>query len=184
MSEYMQPAKKPLTDSIENTLFDDTLLDDMADKVGSYDDARRLLGLKTPTYETPESTVSSDGASVKLASRALAASNIMATYNQLNKTMGARIASQQPGNDFVKRYDHPEQVTEHMGGKASGMIHRNDADFDTLNATKAMIEAGFDEEMVIRQKDILKRKMINKYGPGKAYAPGRRKFITHLNKNS
>lgn len=184
MSEYMQSQKKGTTDTLDNTLFDDKLLDDMADKVGSYDEARRLLGIETPLYERPEITVHHEGASVELGARALATHNIMDTYNQLNKTMGARIVSEQPGNEFNQRYRHPEEVREHMGDKASKMIHENNDDFDTLNATSDMIKAGFSQESVDQQKAQLKRDMMNRYGPGKAYAPERNKLVNKLSKTA
>jgi len=167
--------------SLESTLFDDSIIDSMADKLGSYDAAYRALGVSPPVYERPEiKTESNDGASVELGARALALHNIMGTYNQLNKAMGARIASQTPSSNFNQRYRYPEEVTEQMGGKASRMIHENEEDFDTLNATSQMLSSGFSTEEVDVQKARLKRDLSLQYGPGKAYAPERAKFVNKL----
>ena len=180
MSEYMQPQSKASVEALENTLFDDTVIDALADKLGSYDQAYRSLGISAPTYERPESVVSTDGASVELGARAVAISNIMSTYNQLNKNMGARIVSEIPNSSFNQRYRYPEEITEQMGSKASNMLHANKNDFDVLNDTEGMIRAGFSAEYAESQKAGLKRGLVNKYGPGKAYAPERKKVVTKI----
>ena len=132
-----------------------------------------------PVSITPESLIvePSDGVSVELGARALALNNIMATYNQLNRTRGANIVSQYPDNKFDTRYRHPEEVREHMGGKAAAMLHYNDEDFNVLNATNELIAAGFDVKSVIRQEVQIKKDLLDKYGPGKAYAGNRKRVV-------
>ena len=147
----------------------------------SYNDARRIDEARhaESTYHIPEVKITepSDGVSVELGARALALNNIMATYNHLNKTMGANIISQIPDSEFNTRYQHPEQVREHMGGKAAAMLHYNVEDFTVLNATKELIDAGFDTTQVEMQQRAINKDLLNKYGPGKAYAPARKKLV-------
>jgi len=172
------------------TLFDDDTFDKVehiVDTQGlSYGQARQIVGSE-PIYETPEvktKTPSGDGVSVELGARALALNNVMATYNQLNRTRGANIVSQYPDNEFNTRYRHPEEVREHMGGKAAAMIHFIKEDFSVLNATDELIAAGFDAKSVIRQEDTIKKDLLNKYGPGKAYARDREKVVKRAAKTA
>jgi hypothetical protein len=172
------------------TLFDDNTFDKVehiVDTQGlSYSDARQIVGSE-PIYKTPEiksKTALDDGVSVELGARALALNNVMATYNQLNRTRGANIVSQYPDNEFNTRYRHPEEVREHMGGKAAAMIHFNKEDFSVLNATDELIAAGFDAKIVNRQEDLIKKDLLNKYGPGKAYARDRKRVVQKVAKTA
>lgn len=194
MSEYAHRRSQSEPSPQTDTLFDDETfdaIDRLVDVRGiSYDEARRIVSAKS-SYERPEPALSSRvpeapssspieaprGASVDLAARALALENIMATYNQLNKTMGATITSQYPDNAFEARYAHPEEVRENMGRKAAGMLHRNEADFKVLSAAADLIAVGFDQDEVTRQERRLKSELLDTYGPGKVYAPTRKRLV-------
>jgi hypothetical protein len=178
----MKSQPKGSAVSVSETLFDDALINEMADKVGSQDEAHRMLGLIPPRYERqPEPT---RGAAVELGARALAVHNVMETYNQLNKTMGARIVSERFDNEFDQRYSHPAEVRERMGEKAASMIRANKDDFDTLNASADMVKAGFSTQVVERQKRQLTTDLLDKYGPGKAYATDREKVVNKLSRTA
>jgi len=191
MSEYAHSTDHREPETKDGMLFDDTTfdaaLDQIVDTQGiSYHDARRKLGIPYETQEDEHlATVeqdSPDGASVSLAARALALSNIMGSFNQLNKTMGARKVSQQANNEFHARYQNPDEIIDRMGSKASTMLHRNKADLNVLNATDAMVREGFDDEDVLRSRDDIKKDLINVFGPGKAYAPDRKKVVRRATK--
>ena len=191
MSEYAHSTHNREPETKDGMLFDDTTfdaaLDQIVDTQGiSYYDARRKLGIPNETQEAEHlKTVeqdSPDGASVSLAARALALSNIMGTFNQLNKTMGARKVSQHANNEFQARYQNPEEIIDRMGSKASTMLHRNKADLNVLNATDALAREGFDDEDVLRSRDDIKKDLINVFGPGKAYAPDRKKVVRRATK--
>jgi len=196
MSEYASginnlPPEKPIrVHRIEegNALFDDNFayVEHLVDQGISYDDARRELGIEKPSYQTPEVIEDPNvdlhpGAAVELGARALAISNIMDTYNQLNKTRGARMVRDYTNNPFDKRYKRAaDEMQEIMGIKASVMIHRNKEDFNTLAATSEMIEAGFTEEEAAAYRNGIEKKILNEYGPGKALADDRKKLVKRV----
>lgn len=168
-------------DSVSSDTAEDILdkkLDHIVDTRGvSYDQARFILGIESPQYNLPEiKTVEpSDGVSVELGARALALHNVMATYNQLNKAMGANITSYYPDNDIDTRYSQPDAVREGMGKKAARMIHDNKKDLQVLNATGELVEAGYNSKNAETQERKIGKDLLDRYGPGKAYAPDRNK---------
>jgi hypothetical protein len=182
MSEYMKAQPKGDAVSADETLFDDTLLNEMTRTVGSQDQAYLMLGIIPPRFE--RQVEPTRGAAVELGARALAVNNVMDTYNHLNKTMGARIVSERSDSDFNQRNSNPSKVIEGMGRKAAGMIHANKDDFDTLNASADMLNAGFSAQVVDRQKRQLTTDMLNAYGPGKAYAADREKVVNKLSRTA
>lgn len=165
---------------IAEPLFDDATFDEVEQTVNtiptSYDHARPVHDVET--FHIPEITKEpSEGVSVELGARALALHNIMATYNQLNRTMGANIVASYTDSSFDTRYRHPDEIREKMGHRAAVMIHHNKADFQTLNATDELIAAGFDKTQVERQERRIQADLLNEYGPGKAYADERKKVV-------
>jgi murein L,D-transpeptidase YcbB/YkuD len=174
MSEYAHSPVKTPKSLQEEALFDDTIFDDVEkhmDKLGiSVAEAQYALGVEAPRYERP--IAPEEGVSVDLGARALALSNIMDTYNQLNKLAGASQAG-----DFAARYSRPNDVYKNMTQKAERMLKSNKNDFETLNATDKFVAAGNDPDLVQLQEDRIKRELTNKYGPGKAYAPERAKAV-------
>lgn len=200
MSEYASginnlPPQKPIRVShLEegNVLFDDNFayIEHLTDQGMSYDDARRELGLENPSYQTPEVVEDPNvdlhpGAAVELGARALAISNIMDTYNQLNKTRGARMVRDYANNPFDTRYKSAaNEMQEMMGIKASVMINRNKEDFTTLAATGEMIEAGFTEEEAMAYRNGVEKKILNEYGPGKARADDRKELVKRVSQTA
>jgi hypothetical protein len=183
MSEYPMtrhtPARKPaspeapaLFDDLDDAVFKDEEVDRVVDTRNvSYDVARRIVGVDERSYETPKSA--GEGASVELGARALALHNIMDAYNQLNKTMGARISSQYADSSFASRYTYPDEVMENMGRKGSQKLHAIESDFATLVDRDELLEQGFSSEAVNRAERELRKGLLDKYGPGKAYAKDR-----------
>jgi len=147
----------------------------------SYDDARRIHRLETDQYEMPETQ---DGASVELGMRALALTHIMATYGRLNQMMGANKSKEYEGVGINARYANPDQVREGMGINAARMIHKNKADLNALNNTQELIDAGFEPEEVEWQKRKIGKELLDRFGPGKIYAPERKKFIRRIQRVS
>lgn len=133
--------------------------------------------------------VTSEGVSVKLGAAATALGNIMTTYNQLNKTMGARMQNEQrQSNDFTARYsmedsyEGPEKMIERMGYKATRMLVANEKDFAVLNRTDALVTAGFSKSDAETSARKAKSSLVNKYGPGVAYAKDRDTMVRRIRK--
>ena len=173
------------------TLFDDDSFDDKIEHIVdtrgvSYDDASRMVGVSVESSapEIQNASSAQEGVSVELGARALALHNIMATYNQLNKTRGARLAGAVPGNSFDSTYRYPDEVRENMGLKATAMINSNYDDFRTLNATDELVAAGFDKTAVFVSEKAIQRNLLNVYGPGKAYAKQRSRLVKKVEKSS
>ena len=140
-----------------------------------FDD--HTFDVSEPSIEIVDTPAVFEGIAVELGARALALHNIMATYNQLNKTRGARITGEVAGNEFDQRYQHPDEVRENMGRKAAKMLHFNKADFETLNATHELIAAGFPVNRAADQERQINKDLLDKYGPGKVYADTRSKVV-------
>jgi len=177
---WVKPFVQQPLPSIEGTLFEGAFLDDLANELGSSDLAHKELGVRSRE-------VQSEGVSVELSTAALALDNIMTTYNQLNRTMGARTqAEEREGSDFTARYnvdgahEGPEKIIERMGYKATRMLMANENDFAALHKTKELIEAGFstsDAEIAAR---IAKASLLTTYGPGVAYAKDRAALVQRI----
>lgn len=180
----------------DNTFDNDELSDTQNDAIErivdtqgvSYFEAARIMGLELKNeYQTPEIEViePSDGVSVSLGARALALKNIFATYNQLNKVMGANIiTSRSVENRFNTRYDRPEEVIENMGLKATAMLNSNKKDLRILNATDELISAGYDPQHVQMHERKISKDLLDKFGPGKAYAPARKKVVQKVQRTA
>jgi hypothetical protein len=171
------------------TLFDDDMIDEKIEHIVdtrgiSYAQARSLVELDI--FKPPELKVREpeDGVSVELGARALALHNIMATYNQLNRTRGARITSEYPDNEFDARYDYPERVIAGMGRKAAAMLHHNKEDLRILNATDELIAAGYDPRLAQLQERRIGNDLLDAYGPGKAHAGDREKVVKRASKTA
>jgi len=165
----------------EDDIYDQEIAHIVDTQYVSYDDARRIHRLETDQYEMSETQ---DGASVELGTRALALTHIMATYGQLNKTMGAIKSKEYQGVGINARYINPDQVREGMGRNAAKMIQKNETDLNALNNTQELIAAGFEPKEVELQKRKTGRELLDRFGPGKIYAPGRKKFIRRIQRVS
>lgn len=146
MSEYA--SSKHSADEIpqEMSIFDDALLDDMAAKLGSSDEAYRRLGIKKPDYVAPmRSQASVEGAAVDLGVRALAIHGIIEGISYRNKANGAQLTSQIEDSEFNKRYKSPEDVLSGMRYSSSRMRDKYEKHLDSLNASDALIAAGFNK---------------------------------------
>jgi len=172
-SSYESPT---LFDGLDDEVFQGDAVDRVVDTQNvSYDIARRIVGVETPEYKAPKPEV--QGASVELGARALALHNIMDAYNQLNKTMGARKSTQYADSAFVDRYVHPDEVMENMGRKGSQKLHAIEADFATLVDRDELLAQGFTPEAINRTEREIRKDLLDKYGPGKAYAKDRERVV-------
>jgi hypothetical protein len=145
VSEYSSPHSKNEA-PIEATIFDDDIIDHMAAQVGSVDEARRQLGIEAPKEPDP-------GAFVTLAARAAAVSGIMEGINRENIASGATQQAEIEDSDFRRRYENPENVAEILRSNAAAYVERR---LDIVNATKAMIDEGFDPKEVDTYKDAVR----------------------------
>lgn len=151
-------------------------IDRACDLFGSYDEARRHIGVEQPepNYEVLEG--SEEPIAVNLRARAFALQSLMAYYNQLNKSRGASTVRQLHINPFDGRYKGEASDVE------SNMYRKlNNADFERnieiLVAADALRSNGIDEDVVELEKVTLKSRLNAAYGPGKAKAEDRRKFL-------
>ena len=120
------------------------------------------------------------GASVSLGERALALVDIMDYYNQANKTRGANLSS----GDLERRYGArgAHEITTNMTAKTNVMSRAARRAFDTLTAESQMVEAGFDADDMLLARRQLERTITSQYGPGRAYARDRQKFVRRAEK--
>ena len=161
------PEVPALFDDIDDAVFKDEEVDRVVDTRNvSYDVARRIVGVEEREYGVPKPV--GEGASVELGARALALHNIMDAYNQLNKTMGARISSQYADSSFTTRYSYPDEVMENMGRKAAQKLHSIESDFATLTDREELLAQGFSTEEINRTERLIRKDLLDTYGPGKA----------------
>ena len=170
MSEYAHSPSRAQQLSQPEALFDDA----------TFPETQYLLNVELPKLPSLEVHADhpTEGVSVELGARALALHNIMGTFNQLNKAMGVRKTFAYADNTFEARYSEPELVIENMGRKAAKMERYNREDYRTLNATRELIAAGFDPAQTQLQEALIQRDLLNDYGPGKSYAPNRKKVAS------
>ena len=171
-----------------NTLFDDETFKEVEHTVDtrnvSYAEARTIVGVETPFYETPKDPELdlNPGVSVSLGARALALEEIMSTFNYLSRAAGAHKIIEHQDNDFEPRYSNPDIVIQNMDRKAAAMERKAESDYSILNATNALIDAGYDPKLAIQQEKQMKNKIIDTYGPGKMHAPDRAKIMRKVMK--
>ena len=171
MFEYASLEHSKNEVPLDESVFDDTLLDKTAEQLGSYDEARRRLGIKAPEYETPKSEAEL-GAFVTLDARTLAVQGILASINLANKAGGATRQAEITNSDFNRRYKDPEEAASNMRFGAKRHLGEH---FDTLNATGAMINAGFELDYVNFYKNRLRDRKKSFEGIGRKSVAIRKK---------
>ena len=146
--ERFQPSKKVPSKEVplQNTLFDEAMIIGMTDDAISLDEVRRQLGIKAPEIITPKPPV--DGAFVKLGARALAIDQLMDSINYRNMKDGAHKTSETGGSDFNNRQSSPDATLSGMRFNDSQNKKADQESIDILNASTAMIAAGFSPEEV------------------------------------
>lgn len=172
MSEYMHPQKKGSMVSAEETLFSDAFIDEISHEGGlSKNEVRQQYGVEAPVESEP-----TPGAYVTLEDRAIAVNGILEGINRRNKASGASQQAEGVDNSFRRRYPFPEDVASIMHSNAKQYTDKREDQLDTLNATSAMTEAGFDSDHVTFYKNRVhdEVKQLEGTGPKKAYE--RRKF--------
>lgn len=165
MSEYASSKHSKHEALLEATIFDDALLDDMAEKLGSYDEARRHLGIKAPEYEPP-SIEAEPGAFLKLGARAIAVQGILEGINIRNRAGGASKTAEVVDSDFNRRYQNPQDILSGMSYSASRSEKEREKYLNILNATTAMIDAGFDPDHVTFYRNRLQDEVKPYEGAG------------------
>jgi hypothetical protein len=148
MSEYASSKHSKDEASLEATVFDDALLDEMTKNSGSSEnEVRRQLGIEAaPKIEAEP------GAFVTLDARAIAVHGILDGINLRNKASGATQQTENLDSEFRGRYKDPEEVASIMRFSAK---QRTEQHLDTLNATEAMTRQGFDPDHVTFYKNRL-----------------------------
>ncbi|RWZ78290.1 MAG: hypothetical protein EOT05_00810 [Candidatus Microsaccharimonas sossegonensis] len=172
MSEYMLPQKNDSVVPAEGTLFNDDLIDEIAREGNlSTAEVRQQYGIEPPREQEPTS-----GASVTLVDRAIAIDGIINGINRRNQANGASQQAEGLDNNFRRRYQHPDEVAAIMRSNAKLDDDKREGQLDTLNATTAMIKAGFDPDDVTFYKNRVRDELKQLEGTGSKNAHKRRQF--------
>lgn len=177
-------------------LFDENELDDLADKLGSYDLAYRRLGITpprdevdisiSPATEPAESPVrgvmnfveAPQGPSVSLEARAEAIAKVFDFYNKSNRARGA-VESRYTG--FGRYGSEADEVANRMHGKVETAKTMANTALRTLAATDEMIRSGVPQYEAHSIATSISEDMNRQYGPGNALAPDRAKKLRKVN---
>lgn len=190
-SEYTHTESPAEYAPQSNTIFDDSIFEKVEDTVDkqnvSYAEARTIIGVETPFYETPKDPEfdPNPGVYINLGTRALALQEIMSTYNYISRVDGVHKKRAEAGNDFDRRYANPDAVVASMNFKASMMRRNAEKYYGILNATGALVDAGYDqgqgnEGRALRQEKQMRNALIDTYGPGNKgdlHAYARKKLV-------
>lgn len=172
MSEYMHPQKKGSMVPEEESLFNEDVIDAIAHEDGlSKNEVRQRYGLEASVEPEPVS-----GAYITLEDRALAVNGIIEGINRRNKASGASQQAEGYDNNFRRRYQFPDEVASVMRSNAKQYVDRRESQLDTLNATDAMTEAGFDSSHTLSYKNRVRDEIKELEGTGAKMAYERRKF--------
>ena len=196
LSEYTHSELPAQYAPEPNTLFDEDTFKEVEHIVDTrnvpYAEARTIVGAETPFYETPVNPEldPNPGVYVQLGTRALALQEIMSTYNYISRVDGVHKKRTEPGNDFDRRYANPDAVVANMDSKATMMRRDIEKYYAVLNATDALVDAGYDqgqgnEGRALRQEKQMRIALIDTYGPGNKgdlHAYARKKLVKNAMK--
>ncbi len=155
MTENMKPRNKSRMTPVPlgETLFSDKFIGEIAFENGTTEDtARRTYGIEVPVI-TPEPV---SGAYLTLEDRAIAVSAILVGINRRNKAIGASKQADIKNSAFRKRLSDPDGVASIMSLNSENSNENREAQLDLLNATQAMIGAGFNNKEVLLSKKLLR----------------------------
>jgi len=152
MSEHYHSLPHSTQEALlQDTLFDEAMMSDMAEQVGSLSEAYRQLGTTQPIpiESIPNPNVDQHpGAALDLMVRADAVEGIFAGISHRNRAHGAHVARQMSGSSFNRQFKRPDETLSEMivgTERSQAELKRHIA---TLNATDAMLEVGFDKDTV------------------------------------
>ena len=175
LSEYTHSESPAEYVPEPNTLFDEDTFKEVEHTVDtrnvSYGEAYTIVGVEAPFYETPKDPEldPNPGVYVHLGTRALALKEIMSAYNYISKVDGVHKKRTDPENDFDRRYANPDAVVANMNFKATMMRQNIEKYYAVLNATGALVDAGYDQGdkgRALRQQLQMRNALIETYGPG------------------
>lgn len=158
---------------IENN--DDKLIDDYVDKCScSYAEAYLRLGIPEPE------TVIKPGVCVNLDDRAIALKGIMDAYNIISKYHG--IKSEFGFRKLINEHgiEDAKQIRKSIDDKELSMQKNIGENIKTLMASKALKEAGFDEDTILFEENMMRCNLSLKYGPKNGSAYNRKQLIKEI----
>jgi len=173
MSEYASP---------DHVSSDDALLDRAVEYWGSYDEARRHLGLDIPEYETPALDAEQPGAFITLEDRAIAVKGLIEGICIINRAKGARESLGVQDSDFRSNSQHPELMCSGMDKRSNHATEAKTKHLDILNGSVAMGEAGFERSVIMSSRVDLKEELRPYEETGKIGSDRRRKLVTRVQK--
>jgi len=158
---------------IENN--DDKLIDDYVDKRGcSYAEAYHHFGITEPE------TIIKPGVCVNLDDRAIALKGIMDAYNIISNFNGSK--SELGFKNMINKYglEDAKEMIKTKEFKKTSMEKAIGENIKTLMASKALKEAGFDEDTILLGENIMRGELSLEYGSKKGNAYNRKQLIKKI----
>ncbi len=128
-------------------------VDDVCDKLGSYDDAFRALGISSPNeiHYTATPEIFEDGPALRIDARAIALEGIMKYLNQHYRTKGSRSQLTLKNSAFRNRYADPEEVQQAAEQKTRSLRPAFTKGIDILAGGPDLRASDMDDELVERE---------------------------------
>jgi len=123
--------------------------------------------------------ISSDdepGPSVNLNDRHLAIQGLMSIYNLQSKNQGAHLHGFDRLADKYG-YDEADRIIRNMDHNSEIADGQIDSHIETLMATTALRNAGFNMNDIMHEKEVLRSNLQHSYGPGNAHSADREKLV-------
>ncbi|MEI7539295.1 MAG: hypothetical protein WCJ36_00790 [Candidatus Saccharibacteria bacterium] len=145
----------------------------------SYDEAYKHYGIDPNELEQTDIEPSLIGPSVNLSERATHLKNALHEYSESSKIGGFKYASENENSDIHKRYTN-DQISRII---SSSEWHRGEGykEFAKAFGTVALINSGYDTDIIMDDTKVSEREFINKY-VGKDNKSKRDKFREVLSK--
>ena len=116
------------------------------------------------------------GPNVDLGDRHLAVSALMDIFNIQSKTQGAQLRGfDRMSNNYG--YTQANKIVKNMEKKSDSADRQIDRHIDTLMATTALKNAGYNINEIMGQKEALRRDLQDHFGPGHANYMDREKLV-------
>ncbi|MEO6109626.1 MAG: hypothetical protein ABIP50_01265 [Candidatus Saccharimonadales bacterium] len=184
--EPRAPKPKDIV-SLDETLFDDAIIDAITPEYSTPEQTMRSLGITKPEPVIPELKEPKPGASVDLEMRFSAASTIMKHFNHQAILESAKKVRGVGGNKFDSFYNgkhkNPDAWFEGMKDKDAMMGDHAKEALDVLNASDAMYKAGFEADEIAAARRIVQRETSD-FLPGASNGPARAKKLTVFEKTA
>lgn len=159
-------------------------LDDMADKLGSYDLAFGYYGATPDDVEPTEPIAEQETEpelapiAVELGERAVALENIMAYLNKANQVKGSRAQLENGGGRMTQRYgSNAPEVQRGAERNRDELLAGFRAGIATLAASEALRASGYDNDDVDLEERAVQAAINRRFGVGQTDSGDRAKAV-------